>query len=104
MVQQNEWVAAAEIQTESGENWALNYYVQEFSGEDEQFFGLRIDKSTPEGVLHESEETLAITDSHAKAVAMAQFFAKGSVTPIVLLEMVDEWQSELDCSSTLLPT
>jgi hypothetical protein len=88
-----EWIAKAEITTEGGESWALNYYIKNFECEDGegQYFGLRVDKSTPEGVLIESEETMAITDSYEEALAMANAFAKGSVPPVTLLEMVDDY-------------
>jgi len=96
----DEWVAKAEIRTKSGENWVLNYYLQNFDGENgEKFYGLRIDKSTPDGVLDEREETLAITESYEEAMIMAKAFAKGSVPPVTLLEMTDEWHSE----ASLLP-
>ncbi|MDR0271977.1 MAG: hypothetical protein LBI27_01475, partial [Clostridiales bacterium] len=58
------WIAKAELQTESG-NFILDYYLQSFGGENgEKFYGLRIDKSTPEGVLEEREETFAITENY----------------------------------------
>jgi len=91
----DEWVAKTEYQNESGETWALNYFLKRFSGEDDEvLYGLKIDKSTPEGVLHESEETFAVTDCRDDALIMANAFAKGSVQPVTLLEMADEWQSE----------
>jgi hypothetical protein len=92
---QNEWAATAEIQPESGENWILEYFLQEIQNEEgEKFYGLRIDKNTPEGMLYEREETPAITDSREEALRMAKAFARGSVTPATLLEMADEWVSE----------
>ena len=91
----DEWVSSAEYQTESGENRVLNYFLKHFCGEGgETLYGLKIDKSTPEGVLCESEETFALTECRDDALIMAKAFAKGSVPPVTLLEMADEWQSE----------
>ncbi|MCL1843135.1 MAG: DUF6514 family protein [Defluviitaleaceae bacterium] len=102
---QNEWVANAEIRLESGETWVLNYYIQSVnSGEGITLYGLKIEKSTPEGVLFESEETGSITESYDEALIMAKAFAKGSVPPVVLLEMADEWYSEIEENSLLLLT
>jgi hypothetical protein len=102
MIVQNckdEWLANAKFQTEEGENWILSYHLQAFSADDgSENFGLRIDKSTPEGVLCEREETLAITDSREEIVIMANAFARGSVPPVTLLEMADDWQTEIEYS------
>jgi len=88
-------VATATITTGGGDEWLLNYYIQQFVGTEElkdiPLYGLRIDKSTPDGVLAEREETLAVTENHALIMEMAQAFAKGQVTPVVLLEMTDDW-------------
>jgi hypothetical protein len=87
-----EWVAKAHLHTENGESWVLDYYLQASeTQEGETIFGLRVDKSTPGGVLEEREETPAVTESRETALEMAKAFAKGSVSPIVLLEMVDDW-------------
>jgi hypothetical protein len=101
-VLKDEKVASAEITTESGEQWILHYFLQSFDGENgEEYFGIRIDKSTPEGVLEEREETPAITENREAALHMAKAFAKGSVPPVVLLEMTDEWFSEVE--NALMP-
>lgn len=90
-----EWVANAELCTDSGEQWILDYYLQSFEGEEgAQLYGLRIDKRTHGGELQEREETRAFTESHEDALIMAKAFAKGSVPPVTLLEMADEWQGE----------
>ena len=95
-----EWIAKADLHTEDGNNWILNYYLQSYDGEDgEKYYGLRIDKSTPEGVLEESEDTLAITESREEILIMAKAFARGCVPPVTLLEMTDDWYT-----SSLLPT
>ena len=89
----DEWIAKAEIHTENGENWILDYFIQVFESvdDDTKVYGVRVDKSTPEGVLNEREETMAITESHEEALQIANAFAKGCVPPVVLLEMADEW-------------
>lgn len=93
----NEWVSNAEITTENGERWILDYYLQSHEMEESddeapgKAYGLRVDKSTPEGVLIEREETRGITQDRAAAQVMAETFAQGTVPPSVLLEMVDEW-------------
>ena len=88
-------VAKTTIQTDSGDEWVLEYFLQEHQGEEGgTLYGLRVDKSTPDGVLVEREETPALAESHDAAMAMAQAFAKGAVPPMVLLEMADEWCSE----------
>jgi len=96
----DEWVAKVEYKNESGENWVLDYFLKNVDGEGgENLYGLRIDKSTPEGVLHESEETFAITECRENALIMVKAFAKGSVPPLTLLEMADEWQSKSELVS-----
>jgi hypothetical protein len=93
----DEWVASAELRTEGGEFWVLDYFLQEFDGkENTNFFGLRIDKSTATGEILEREETNAITESRDEILIMAKAFAKGSVPPVTLLEMTDDWQSEVN--------
>ena len=89
----SESVAKTTIQTDSGEKWALEYFLQIWR-DGSEFFGLRVEKSTLEGVIVEREETPAITDSRQSAMDIAKAFAAGSVPPSVLLEMVDEWCSD----------
>ncbi|MCL2217692.1 MAG: hypothetical protein FWB91_11835 [Defluviitaleaceae bacterium] len=89
---QVEFVAKASILTDCGTEWVLEYFVENHDG---QFYSLRVDKSTPDGVLVEREETPAMTENHEEAMAMAEAFAQGSVPPVVLLEMADEWHSML---------
>jgi hypothetical protein len=97
----DEWVAKADLQAENGENWVLDYYLQSSTTEEgETIFGLRVDKSTPGGVLEEREETPAVTNNRDTALEMAKAFAKGGVSPVVLLEMVDDWLFQ----PSLLPT
>jgi len=92
----DELVTKAEIQTENGEIWVLDYFLQTTEGENgEEFYGLRIDKSTPDGELCEREETPALTNSRDNALALLNAFARGTVPPVTLLEMTDEWLGEI---------
>jgi len=85
-------IAQTVIHLDEGEQVALEYYLCQSTGqEDEVLYGLRVDKRHPDGGLIEREETTALTGSLADATAMAEAFAKGTVPPSVLLEMVDEW-------------
>lgn len=90
-----EMVSKASIVTDNNDEWMLKYYVK-MNANDEgvNFYGLGIEKSTPDGVLIEREETDALTESRETAFAMAQAFAKGTVLPAFLLEMVDECYSQ----------
>ena len=101
LMSHDEWITKAELRNEDGDTWVLNYYLQSFAGENSQTaYGLRIDKSTPDGVLCEREETLAITENLEELQIMAKAFAKGSVPPVTLLEMADDWHS----GANLIPT
>ena len=82
------------IQPDDGELLKLEYYLCRLIGsEGEALYGLRVDKRHTDGRLIEREETPALTGSLEDAMAMAEVFAKGTVPPSVLLEMVDEWYS-----------
>ncbi|MCL2360613.1 MAG: DUF6514 family protein [Defluviitaleaceae bacterium] len=88
-------IAQATIQPDGGEQVALGYFLCQHTGpEGEILYGLRVDKRHLEGGLIEREETPPLTGSLADATAMAEAFAKGTVPPCVLLEMVDEWYSQ----------
>jgi len=83
------------IQRDSGE-WLLAYYMQSTnSSSGEELFAMAIEKSTPDGVLVEREETPAVSNSREAILTMAMAFAKGDVEPDVLHEMVDEWEDDL---------
>jgi len=85
-------IAQTVIHPDEGEQVTLEYYLCQSTGhEDEILYALRVDKRHPDGGLIEREETPALTGSLADATAMAEAFAKGTVPPSVLLEMVDEW-------------
>ena|GEM_PF-1293513 len=112
-----EWVVKAEMHTESNGVWILDYYLLTFFTEAEaenegeigendapvRFYGLRVDKSTPDGTVHESEETPAITESHEAALALIHAFAKGSVPPVTLIEMADEWLPQAEATASASP-
>lgn len=85
-------IAQATIHPEDREVLALEYFLRQFTGQEgEVLYGLRVDKRNTEGVLLQREETSAITGSLEEATALAMLFAKGTVPPCTLLEMVDEW-------------
>jgi len=85
-------VAQATIHPEGGELAALEYFLRCFTGpEGEILYGLRVDKRHPGGDLIEREETEALTGSLHEVTVLAEAFAAGTVTPCVLLEMVEEW-------------
>jgi len=87
-----EKVGTATIHPDSGEEWLLEYYLQCYEGlGGETLFSIRVDKSTPDGVLAEREETFALTESREQALEMVKAFHKGTVPPSVLLEMADDW-------------
>ena len=90
----SEWITKTTLHTDEGELWNLDYHLLTIDGGESTVYGLRVVKSTPEGVPAESEETLGITDSYEEVMSMITDFANGSVPPVVLFEMVDEWQSE----------
>ena len=85
-------VSSATIRQEDGQEWLLEYYLQTIESPGGTIFGLRVDKSTLDGVLVEREETSATTEYEEQALAMIHAFAKGTVPPSVLLEMVDDWE------------
>ncbi|MCL1877451.1 MAG: DUF6514 family protein [Defluviitaleaceae bacterium] len=95
MTARNELVASEKILTDNGELWVLSYFVQFFFNDDgDEYYGLRVEKSTPEGVLIESEETPGISECRDETFAVARAFAEGTVTPVTLIEMTDEWFSD----------
>lgn len=90
----NEWVTDAGFETENGMSWVLRYYIQVVMTEAElPVYGLTVEKYTGDGKLAETESTGAFTGSYEEAAALAARFARGTVTPLVLLEMADEWLS-----------
>ena len=89
-------IASANICQDDGQEWTLEYFLQTFEGlGGEDLYSLRVDKKTLKGDLAESEETFTITNSYGDALAMAEAFAAGTVPPSVLLEMADEWLTEV---------
>jgi len=88
-------VAQVSFLADCGTEWILEYFLQEYESEESnKVFGVRVNKSTPDGVLVETEETPAISDVREEVLAMAKAFAKGTVPPVTLLEIADEWHSE----------
>jgi len=85
-------IARTTINPEEGEPAALEYSLCQKEGlEGEILYSLRVDKRNLGGELIEREETPPLTGSLADAIACAEAFAKGTVPPAVLLEMIDEW-------------
>ncbi|MCL2204256.1 MAG: DUF6514 family protein [Defluviitaleaceae bacterium] len=92
----NEQICEVTIRHEDGTEWVLVYYVQVISSRDDgELYALRVDKLATDGKVLEREQTCALTDSRLEAVEMAKAFAKGTVPPSVLVEMADEWITEL---------
>ena len=90
---QQECIAFGKLEQEDGQKWLLEYYLQTVkTPEDGTLYGIKVEKSTLDGVLTESEETFAITDNRDEIMLMINAFARGTVPPCVLLEMVDDWE------------
>ena len=85
-------VATSMIHPEDSLPLVLEYCICQKLGQGAMpLYGLRVDKRNLDGGLLEREETPAITSSLEEVTALANAFAKGTVPPCVLLEMVDEW-------------
>ena len=103
-VLQEEMIASNTIQQDDGREWLLDYYLQTYEClSNERLYGMKVNKNTLEGVLVETEETFATTDNRSDALTMVNAFARGTVSPCVLLEMVDEWESEVEDSRMGFP-
>jgi len=90
---QEELVETTMVEFDNGTEWVLDFYIQSLEVFDENsFYGIKINLSTLDGVLTESDETFAITENKNEALSMIKTFAKGKVLPISLLEIVDDWQ------------
>lgn len=87
----DELITSATIQQENGKKWLLEYYLTTCSTPSGNIFGIRVDKSTLDGVLVERDST-STTESQDEALAMIYTFAKGTVPPSTLIEMTDEWE------------
>ena len=89
-------IAQAVIYPEDSEAMTLEYFVRQMAGSDqESLYGLRVDKRNPTGALVEREETPALSASSESVTKVAKVFAKGTVPPCTLIEMVDEWFDKL---------
>ena len=90
----DEYLREAFIEGEEQEKWLLKYYLRVYLvNEGEEMYGLRVDKFDENGALIETEATSAVTESHKTAQSLVDAFARGTVPPCVLMEMVDEWAS-----------
>ena len=88
---QEERIAHTTIQQEDGTEWLLEYYLQtRHRPEESTIYGIRVDKSTLDGVLIDREGTF-VSECRDSVLAMVTAFAKGTVPPSVLYEMVDDW-------------
>ena len=86
--------ATTQIVTDNGTTWTLEYYLQTYENSyGKQLYGIKVDKLDLYGIVAESSETYAITESHSVAASILSYLACGTVPPCVLLEMVDEWFS-----------
>ncbi|MCL2049528.1 MAG: DUF6514 family protein [Defluviitaleaceae bacterium] len=91
----DEWITKTTLRTETNEEWALDYYLQTFDGEDGgTLYGLKVAKGVPDNEPTEWEETGAVTESRDEALTMLHAFAHGSVTPMALIEIADDWLSQ----------
>jgi hypothetical protein len=69
--------------------FTLKYYVDEW-GQDLTVYGLRIEKYVGNRLL-ETESTPALYEQREQAEALAARFARGTVTPMTLLLLADEF-------------
>ena len=96
-------IGNATIRQDNGQEWVLSYYVQCAEGNDgEKLYSLRVDKSTLDGVLHESKETFAIHISEEKITEMAHVFLQGTVPPSTLIEVAEEWCGSVEFGNCLV--
>ena len=79
-------ITQAQFPTDNDYMLILEYSLRCITGpQDEDFYGLRVDKRSLDGLLLEREETPAFTNSLSEATALAETFAAGTVPPCVLL-------------------
>lgn len=83
--------ATSFIEAESGERLELNYYIKIINAKKNKVFALRVDKREIDGKLLATESSPAFSDNYERISRLAEFFAKGQVTPGVLTQMCDEW-------------
>ncbi|MCL2356115.1 MAG: DUF6514 family protein [Defluviitaleaceae bacterium] len=88
-------IAEKSMSADTGEAWILSYFVQTFTKDDgEEYYGLRVEKRRDsETEIEEAEETGGITECRDEIFAIAQAFAEGTVPPLTLLEIADDWMS-----------
>jgi len=85
-------VAQAYIFLDEWELISLEYYLRCYTGQKrETMYGIRIDKRYPEGDLIERDETAALSTSFNDVRDLVEAFARGTVMPCTLHDMVGEW-------------
>ena len=93
-------VAQEAFTLENGVQLVLAYSILHLIGpEDEDLYGIRVEKRYPNGNLIEMQDTAGITGSIAEAKAIAEAFAAGTVPPCALLDMIAEWQYSVDSAA-----
>jgi len=91
---QDEMLTNVNVQNEDGKCWLMKYYLRTIVGEGgKHFYALRVDQCDEAGTTEQTDATPAFTSSLDEAKALAERFARGTVMPCVLLEMVDDWAS-----------
>jgi hypothetical protein len=84
------------IAQEQAAGFILTYYLVPYRRQSgTTVYALRVEKSSPEGVLLEHEATPPVMDDIAEALRMAGAFAAGTVPPSTLLEMADDYLSQV---------
>lgn len=83
------------VSCEDGNTWFLDYYLRTYKSTDnKELYGIKVCKrKTNTDRILEHEETYAISECCDKVMEILMYLAEGTVTPIVLLEMVDDWFS-----------
>jgi len=85
------FVAQETIYSENGGTSSLEYFLRSHTGPDgETQYGMRIDMRNPDGELLERDETAGLSASITDVAELAEAFAKGTVRPSYLHEMVEE--------------
>jgi len=89
---QEEHIETTTVKYDNGTEWVLEFYLQSLkTPEGDNLYGVKINRSTLEGVLAESNETFAATENIDEALTMIRAFSRGKVLPISLPHMVDDW-------------
>lgn len=84
-------VKTADITTESGITWKLEYHLQKNEdGNGRESFNIRVDKVAPDGDLDDTAQTNVATDDYDEVLTVIMYLAEGTVPPSVLEDMVEE--------------